>query len=624
MCGIAGFFGEGGRNILSMMTKALQHRGPDNEDFFIDEAEGVFLGHRRLSILDLAGGNQPMSNETGTIIVVFNGEIYNHRQLRSQIEKLGHRFRTDHSDTEVLVHGYKQWGAELPQHLNGMFAFVVLDRLRNKALLARDRFGEKPLFFSAQPNAFVFASEVKTARLHPSVGNLSLSPLALRKYFGYGFFPAPLTPYQGLYKLPHGHVLELDLTDRTWQMKSYWHYSILSEAAPPGTPQQWAEEVEHLLVNAVKSRMESDVPLGVFLSGGIDSSAILSAAAESKTQRDLQAFSIGFQEPSYDESLFASTMAKHVGAKHLLEICNLQTAHEALPELLTLMDEPLGDSSILPTYLLCRFAAQHVRVALSGDGGDELFGGYDPFRILTKAHLYHRLVPTPIHQVIAMLASKLPVSDRNMSFQFKLNRGLRGLNKPPSLWNPMWLGLSSPTEFSEIFAEPIDLELIYSEAIEAWDNSKAINLIDRSMEFYANFYLPDGVLVKSDRASMLNSLEVRAPFLDNDLVEFARRLPTHVKLRHGKTKWILRQAMQQRLPTSLLERPKKGFGMPITTWLRQMPTPKNLPQPFGLDTTVMQRMWTEHVTRKRDRRGIMWGWLTLTANMQNLDRGLHD
>ena len=288
----------------------------------------------------------------------------------------------------------------------------------------------------------------------------------------------------------------------------------------------------------------------------------------------------------------------------------VRTARALLTELPSIIDEPLGDSSILPTYLLCKFARRHVTVALSGDGGDELFAGYDPFKVLAKAQLYHRAVPRPVHAAVAALAARMPPSDRNMSLDFKLNRGLRGLGLRPALWNPIWLGPASPSDIAALLAETVDVEDLYSEAVTAWDNSASPSVVDRTLEFYTNFYLADDIMVKSDRAGMRNSLEVRAPFLDNDVADFARRLPSSVKLRGGVTKWVLRQSAAKRLPANLLARRKKGFGIPLARWLRDMPQDVLGNAPM-LDAGTLQRFWQEHHDRKRDHRGALWCALTL-------------
>ena len=620
MCGIAGFIGTGAAADIKAMTDALVHRGPDGEGHFSDQHLPVFLGSRRLAVIDLPGGTQPMWDAAGDICVVFNGEIYNHRSLRRQLEARGCRFQTGHSDTEVLIHGYKVWGPDLWIKLNGMFAVAIYDRRRKKMILARDRFGEKPLFYAAYRDAFVFASELPALCKHPSLRAEQVSKIALMKFFAHGFFPGEYTPYEGITKLPAGHVLTLDATTRDVDIQSYWRFEIVPDTAPEGNMNDWAEEIEALLSRAVLSRLESDVPLGIFLSGGVDSGAVLSFAANARPAVELKTFSMGFRETSYDESTFAEEIALHVGSTHHAEICDLEAWQSAVPDLLTRVGEPLGDSSILPTSMLASFARRHVTVALSGDGGDELFAGYDPFHVLHRAKLYNRVVPKPVHAAVSMVAARLPQSGRNMSLDFVLNRSLKGLKHPPALWNPLWLAPLQPDEIADVFATPVSADELYSEAIAAWDAASSPHLVDRVLDFYTRFYLTDNILVKTDRANMMVSLEMRAPFLDNELVDYVRLLPWQAKLQGNivsgySTKWILKQALRRRLPGHIIHRRKKGFGIPLARWLRSWEPPPENSVPFVNSKDLMSR-WKAHADGRRDDRLALWCWMAL-------NRGLH-
>ena len=609
MCGIAGIAGPGSPALIAAMTGALSHRGPDGDGFWQDEQESVFLGHRRLAVLDLKGGAQPMWNTEETVGVVFNGEIYNHHELRRELLGRGHVFRSDHSDTEVLVHGYVEWGETLPERLNGMFAFAVFDRRRRRLFLARDPFGKKPLFYAGQGNLFAFASEIDALLLHPDL-NPAPDRQGLKKYFAYGFFPAPFTPYRAIRKLPGGHRMTVDLQSRETKIDRYWAFRIEPDTPPPGGPEQWADELRHQLSEAVKRRLESDVPMGVLLSGGIDSGAILALAAQHIPKDEIHAYTMGFDEASYDESGYARTVAGHVGVHHHIDACTLESARLEIDSLLDRLDEPLGDSSVLPTFLVSRFARKDVTVALGGDGGDELFAGYDPFQALAPTSLYARLVPRPLHGMLEHMAGLLPRSDRNLSLDFKIRRWLRGARQKPSLWNPLWMGALGPEEISELFGEPTTAEDLYAEAIEQWESGGTKNNVDKTLEFFTNFYLQDDILVKADRASMQVSLEVRSPFLDRDLVDFARRLPSGVKYRNGQRKYLLKQALRGLLPDEIISRPKKGFGIPLSAWLRDMPAPSGHTVPF-VDEDWLTRRWDQHRTRKADHRHALWCWKTL-------------
>jgi asparagine synthase (glutamine-hydrolysing) len=611
MCGLAGFAGSGDRGDLRAMVAALIHRGPDGEGIYVDPDARVYLGHRRLAIIDIEGGAQPMWSANGHVGVVFNGEIYNHAELRGELEKLGHVFRTSHSDTEVLVHGYVEWGSALPERLNGMFAFAVYDRPRKRLFLARDRFGEKPLFYSLTPQVFAFASELTALVRHPGVDD-SLSLRSLQKFFAYGYVPAPNALFNGCHKLPGGHYLVHDLESGTISVNAYWRFRVAPDRALDDVPElELVEELRALLDQAVRRRLISDVPLGVFLSGGLDSSAVALAAARALPAGTLKTFTIGFTEASFDESPFARRVAAVIGSDHGERVLEAEGAADLVPRVLSELDEPLGDASLLPTYLLSRFTRETVTVALSGDGGDELFAGYDPFDALGIARRYARLVPAGVHRSFRRLADLLPVSDRNMSLEFKLKRGLMGMSYAENARIPIWMAPVEPDLMGELFNEPLRLEDLYEEAIAVWNSAESTHPVDRGLDFFTNIYLQDDILAKVDRASMMVSLESRAVFLDNDLVEFCRRLPSHYKYRNGTRKYLLKKALEGQLPRDLVHRPKKGFGIPLARWLRSMPEVMPRREIAGVKRGWMSRCFDEHRTAKSDHRLSMWCWLSL-------------
>ena len=583
---------------------ALAHRGPDDSGQWIDQKQRLFLGHQRLSIVDVAGGAQPMVNADGRIVVVFNGAIYNHLDLRRELQSKGYRFQTDHSDTEVLVHGFAEWGEDLPRRLNGMFAFAVYDQRRGILFLARDRFGEKPLYYICGSNGLAFASELSSLRHHP-LGRTSVDRTALKKLFAYGFLPAPNTLYENIRKLPAGRSLTYTLQQENLTERTYWKFSVEPEESGRSEV-DLAEELRALLSEAVRRRLMSDVPLGIFLSGGIDSSAVLAMAAQHRPAAEIDTFAIGFQEPSYDESYFAQLMADFVGSRHHLEMLSLDDARSLVPKILSQLDEPIADPSILPTWLLSQFARRSVTVALGGDGGDELFAGYDPFAAIRLAEWYQRLARGPIHRSIQRLAELLPHSPSNMSLDFKIRRALRGLSYQPECWNPSWLGPLDPAEIADLFQEKVTAEEIYSEAIAAWREAQSKDPVDRTLEFYTRFYLQDNILTKVDRASMMHSLEVRSPFLDNDLVEFARRLPSHYKIRDGRRKYLLKEALKPLLPADIIDRPKKGFGIPLAEWMRALPSQHTESGIPFIDKNVWARRWSAHNSGDADHRQFLW------------------
>lgn len=579
------------------MTRRLTHRGPDAEGFYSEPRRGLYLGHRRLCVVDVEGGGQPMSSACGRFTIVFNGEIYNHRELRRELEARGAVFRSDHSDTEVLLEAWRCWGAEALPRLLGMWAFAVWDARRGALFLSRDRFGKKPLYWFFESGTFAFASELKALLAHP-LAPRETSALARAKFFAHAFLPAPHTPFRRIWKLPGGCWMEAR-AGAPPKSHHFWQFRIEPEE-PKQSEQELAGSLRELLRAAVRRRLEADVPLGVFLSGGIDSSAVARLAAEEIGGSALRTFSIGFREPSFDESAYAARMAAVLGSQHFCEVLDLEKAREMLPGLLAAVDEPQGDNSLLPTWLLCGFTRRHVTVALSGDGGDELFCGYDTFLGLRAAEAFERMVPRALHPALRALAARLPVSHRNLSWDFKIKRGLRGASYPRALWNPVWLSALEPAEVEELTGWRGRAEELYSEALAIWESSESPELVDRTLEFYTRLYLHDGILPKVDRASMLHGLEVRCPFLDTEVADFARRLPHRWKLRGGQTKYLLKKALEGWLPEEVLRRAKKGFGTPVGSWFRQGAlTPSD-------DSAFTRARLESHQQGRSDERLFLW------------------
>lgn len=612
MCGICGFIGRGTTDDLERMTNALAHRGPDACGFWSRPDHAIALGHRRLSIVDLETGGQPMRSADGNLVVIFNGEIYNHRELRAELTGLGHQFVTNHSDTETLLHGYRAWGCNLPARLNGMWAFVIYDVARRELFASRDRFGKKPFYYSTLNGGFVFASELDAVRAHADVrARTSLSRPALKKYFGYGYIPAPYSIWTGVCKLPGGHSLRLTVDDpQRLRIERYWRFvlepqAIDSEKAADAR----AEELRDAIMRAVSRRLLADVPVGVFLSGGVDSSAVTAAAARFLGTDRLNTFCIGFEEPSFDESGYARRVATYCQTRHHEERLSIEHARTLLPELADKLDEPFGDSSFLPTALLCRFASQHVKVALGGDGGDELFAGYDPFTALRVADLYRRAMPRPVHRALSLLAARAPVSHRNMSWDFRLKRFLRGMEQPPPLWLPTWMSPLTADELSDLFSEPIILEDVFSEAVDAWDRASTASLVDRATQFYIELYLQDDILTKIDRASMMFGLEARAPLLDIEVVDIARKIPSAWRFRRGNTKYLFKRAMRPLLPGFILQRRKKGFGVPIGSWFRERWLSVDHPI---INPVLTNQLQEDHRAGRTDQRAFLWNMWLLT------------
>ncbi len=564
MCGIAGFVNGGGdladRGLLERMTATLSHRGPDGDGFYC--AGPVALGHRRLSIIDVAGGAQPMANEDDSVWVTYNGELYNELGLRDWLRSRGHIYRTQ-SDTESLVHLYEEHGVEFARHLNGMFALALWDSRRSRLILARDRMGQKPLYYvETAGGGLVFGSEPKALLCHPEV-NRRLDRASLARYLFYEYIPAPHSIWEGMRKLPHSHVLEWEAGRTT--LTRYWQ-------PPPSVPQAApfeasASQFWQDLRAAVARHRRSDVPLGVFLSGGVDSSSVAAALTQVEPARSVRTFSIGFEDPSFDESAHARAVARFLGTDHHEKIFSVETVLQLLPAAATWLDEPFGDASVLPTHLLSRFAREEVKVALGGDGADELLAGYPTFAAERAAGLFRRL-PSPARALTSAAVSRLPVDHGNFSLDFRLKQFLRGASEPLSLAHQLWLGSFSGAEIDQLLVGR-DAPFVEREHVErALVLAPHSDALTRSLLLYQDTYLPEDILTKVDRASMACGLEVRAPFLDAELVDSVAALPAHYKYGRRQTKRLLKHAASGSLPASILGRPKKGFGIPVARWLR--------------------------------------------------------
>ena len=592
MCGICGFVGPPHPQALVQMREALRHRGPDDAGAYAD-AE-VSLGHRRLAIVDVAGGKQPTFNEQRSVIVVFNGEIYNHPQLRPVLEKLGHQYESN-ADTESIVHAYETYGTDAVRHLDGMFAFVLYDKSRRLLFGARDRLGKKPLYYTtaalgegAEQISFAFASELKSLRGHPLVARqLELSRAGLVSYLLNDYLSASATIYGRIRTLEPGCAFVYGLPGsehegfRHWR---YWDIDLASGRHQPGTKApsdiEAGDRVRELLQAAVERRLMADVPLGAFLSGGIDSSTVVAMLTRLRPAAQVKTFSIGFRESSFDESAYSQEVARHFGTEHHTRQFTAQELLDELPRVTDMLDEPLADPSVLPVSLLCAFARQWVTVAIGGDGGDELFAGYDPFRAVTPGNLYYRWVPRLIHRGIALpMARLLPASDANMALEFRVARFLRGAATEPGRRLATWMGPFSLEQLQRLlpdFGELLDPERAYGPVLAAQRKLCAAGCdgLQQALDFFERFYLPDDILVKVDRASMMHSLEVRSPFLDTALVEYVNALPNRMKLRRLTTKHLLKRMVVEGkgwdpiLPRRIAHRGKKGFGIPVARWIR--------------------------------------------------------
>ena len=645
MCGITGYLGQGDQPTLKRMTDAIAHRGPDDDGFFVDRDLG--FGFRRLSIIDVVGGRQPMFNEDRSVAVIFNGEIYNYPELRDTLRAKGHTFTTT-SDTEVVVHGYEEFGPKIFSHLNGMFAIALWDARKRELLLARDRLGKKPLYYGTFGRTFIFGSELKAILQH-SEARRELDFSNLAKYLVFDYVPTPHSIFRRIRKLPEGSYAQVRSGEPV-QVHRYWdlsfldlkknsnrHSGVASRIRPserrsdPGRGQDdyvalgagVASEAEaiklldELLADAVKRRLVADVPLGVFLSGGIDSS-VVTYYAQAASPTPVKTFSVGFDDPSFDESRYAKLVADHLHTEHHHTVLGPRDALDLVPKLADLMDEPLADASLLPTYLLSKFTRQHVTVAVGGDGGDELFLGYPTFQAERWYQMMHWL-PSAVRHGLARGANLLPTSFGYLSLDFKLKRFAQGLLAPDDLRHQTWLGSVTPSQLFDLLTTQARLSIgagdVYADLRARLSQVPASAPVWQRLTYeYLKGYLMDQVLVKVDRASMFASLEVRAPLLDYRVVEYVANLPDQLKLHGFTTKYLLKKLMAGKLPDEIIHRRKQGFAVPIANWLagelqplaRQLLAPARLKSQGIFNPDYVTRLLDQHTARRADHRKLLW------------------
>jgi asparagine synthase (glutamine-hydrolysing) len=643
MCGIVGIWGPASRDLrenLARMAHAIRHRGPDDEGFWSDEAEGIGLAHRRLSIVDLSPqGHQPMASACGRYEISYNGEIYNHREIRAELDALDAPAWRGHSDTEVLLAAISRWGLEDALRRSvGMFAFALWDRSERSLRLVRDRLGEKPLYYGWIGGAFAFSSELKALRQHPQ-WNEGIDREALGEFMRFGYIPAPRTIHPGFRKLPPASILTVtrphDRARPAARLEGYWSVGNAARSGIrnvfQGSEAEAIEQLEGLIFRSVGQQMVADVPLGAFLSGGIDSSTVV-ASMQRQSARPVKTFTIGFGEDDYDEAAFAGAVARHLGTDHEELRLSAREAMDVVPLLPTMYDEPFADPSQIPTYLVSQLARGHVTVSLSGDAGDELFGGYPRY---------------PFADGIRRKAKMLPRFVRHAA-----SRAIAGV--PPAAFG--WLPDSvsgavngrRATRLANVLAADGRAEM-YLRMVSQWQDPRAIVLgfsntagdaaprdEDASFDFFSYMmlwdsenYLPDDILVKLDRASMAVSLESRVPFLDHRIVEFAWTLPLAVKHRDGTGKWVLRKVLDRHVPAELIDRPKMGFGAPIGSWIRgpmrewaeELLSEHRLRREGFLDAKVVRECWVAHRDGRRDHQFELWSVLMFQAWLENQNAG---
>lgn len=638
MCGIVGYWSstrgdsaEGMRRTVGRMADVLRARGPDDNGMWVDPHAGIALGHRRLAVIDVSpAGSQPMTSADGRMVLIYNGELYNTAELRQELVRAGSSFR-GHSDTEVIVEACAAWGVSAAvQRLSGMFSFALWDIASQELFLARDKIGIKPLYWGRQGDVFFFGSQMKAFAPHPC-WRPELDRDAIASYVRFGYVPSPYAIYKNMAKLSPGHILRIDRTNAV-RISRYWDVDQIATRGASGhsalSDEAATDALERVLRDAVKRHMVSDVPTGAFLSGGIDSS-LVAAMMQAEGSDPIKTFSIGFTEDAYDEARYAKAVAHHIGSDHTEFYATPQDAIAVIPDFPDWYDEPFADSSQIPTFLVSRLARQDVVVALSGDGGDELFAGYN--RYMWGERLRHGLmwIPALARRGLSGAMCSMPPSSWDKFFSV-VPRSLR----PPQSGSKMH-------KIAHLLTTP-DREALYRNLVSQWREPSDIvrggtelptamddNSLSQKIPDYIAWmqlmdmrgYLPDDILTKVDRASMAISLEARVPLLDSEVVEFAMSLPLNMKIRAGKSKWLLRQVLHRYVPRPLVDRPKMGFGVPIGDWLRgelrdwaeDLLDGKRIEDDGIFDPAPIRQMWNEHLTQRQNWQYPLWVVLMFQA-----------
>ncbi|MGH8177835.1 MAG: XrtA/PEP-CTERM system amidotransferase [Steroidobacter sp.] len=629
MCGITGIVDLTGRRsiderLLQAMNARLSHRGPDGDGFHFEP--GVGFGHRRLSIIDLEGGRQPLYNEDNTVVVTFNGEIFNFMEIEAELLKLGHTFRT-RCDTEVIVHAWEEWGERCLDRFNGMFAFALWDIRKQQLFIARDRLGVKPLFYTLLPNGLLlFASELKSIMVHPDVQR-RIDPQAVEEYFTFGYVPDPKSIYREVKKLEPGAYISVKRGTTKIAPVRYWDVPLFGDRKPGGSPASWETELRERLQESVRKRLVSDVPLGAFLSGGIDSSAVVAMMREIGASKVLTC-SIGFREPRYDESRFAQMVADQKRTDHKTEVVEASD-YTLLRKLVDMYDEPYADSSAIPTYRVCQLARRHVTVALSGDGGDEDFIGYRRYKLFAMEEQIRRRMPLGARKVVfGPLGRWYPKLDWAPRI-FRGKTTFQGLARSSVDAYLHGVSLTSEELRSQLFSSSFKRELqgySASEVFHAHVRDKSFS-DPLALVQYLDYktYLPGDILTKVDRASMAHSLEVRTPFLDYEFVEWAASLPSEVKLRGSEGKHVLKRALEPVLPKEVLYREKMGFAVPLDSWFRgslkdhiaDTVRGSRLRDSGIFEPAMLSRIVADHQSGRRDYSTALWSLLMFDGFLQS-------
>ncbi len=626
MCGIFGIVRPDDditRDQLNLMRDSLRHRGPDHSGCYTEP--GIAMGINRLAIVDLVSGNQPIFNEDSSLVIVYNGEVYNHTKLRRELEKRGHTFST-HSDTETVLHAFEEYGADCVKHFNGMFAFAIWNVRTKTLFIARDRLGIKPLYIAELNHGVAFASEAK-ALLHLMQGGAKPDWTAINRFFSYGYIPSPDSPFLGIKKFPQGHyawIQETAVNKTCYWRPEYGNGENISLV-------ETCSKLSGLLEQAVELELMSDVPVGIFLSGGLDSSAVALFAKKHSKNKPIS-FALRFEEATHDESAAARLVANYLGLDHHEFLFSKEVLYNSLTKVAQTLDEPFGDSTVLPLLILSEFAKNYVKVVLTGWGGDEIFAGYPTYKAHQIAHFYRKIPGILSERLIPAIIDRLPVSKKYMSFEFKAKRFLKGFDVSPELQHFFWMGYYNEQGKKHLFKKEI-IEQINGETFDPVHNIvEALNetdLISRIMHLDAVFFLQGNGLFQADRMTMAASIEARVPLLNIDLLEYVNSIPIGLKMNGGKTKWLLKKVLENQLPKQILNKTKKGFGPPSAAWIRcvfsdvfdKLFSYDKVTQDGIFEYTEIERLLSEHRSQKANYGRELWALLSFQLWYDNFIKG---
>ncbi len=603
MCGFVIAIGNFSETELKAATQSISYRGPDDTNFFFNDNLKVKIGFNRLSIIDIEGGRQPFRSEDGNYVIAYNGEVYNTNTLRKELESNSIKFKTKNSDTEVFLKGYEFWGAKIFEKIDGMFAVAIIDFKKNKLVIARDKFGEKPIYFSKTNNGLVVGSELKIFKEFKNL-DINFDYHSLKRFFIFNFVPAPRTIYKNISKAKNSFFYEFDI--KNFNCKEF-EYNNFFNIKNPMVTNSSIDALDELMLESIKSRLITDQKIGLFLSGGIDSTLIASYAKQ--LNQDIESFTVSVKGKTFDEVEKAKKLSSYLNIKNYSIDLDQTKFEEIYQKILNKIDEPIGAPTLIPTFMVSQLASKHVKSVLSGDGGDEIFGGYEIFKYLKIFNLFEFFANKKTSSLLEFFLFSLPISKKNLSFDFKLRRYLRGIQFSKEYRNTMFLSSISIKELEELFNEKINTDEFFLDLKIFYEKCKKLNYFDKTLMYFVQYYLPDLVCARADRAGMLNSLEIRSPFLNPKILNFVLTRSSKDKADFFQTKKMLRNLLKRKLPKSHVDPQKTGFTFPIQSWL-DIEKIKNFDK---LNSQKLMEMRKKHLNGKTEYRNFFYSLLSINS-----------